>query len=98
MATQLALTQEHREEIDRLLVRAAEEEVRRSDGRVDGRQLLQRARSTIEEIHRPALEEYAVYRRAAEEFSPASSATASGSRPSAAPWRPPSPPPSPSSS
>lgn len=70
MATQLALTQEHREEIDRLLVRAAEEEVRRSDGRVDGRQLLQRARSTIEEIHRPALEEYAVYRRAAEEFSP----------------------------
>lgn len=70
MATQLALTQEHRAEIDRLLVRAAEEEVRRSDGRVDGRQLLQRARSTIDEIHRPALEEYAVYRRAEDEFSP----------------------------
>ncbi|MGP4112535.1 tetratricopeptide repeat protein [Streptomyces sp. 4N509B] len=64
MTGQPELTGRHRAEVDRLLVRAAEEEVRVSDGRVDGEQLLQRARGTLPEIVRPAFEEYEALVRA----------------------------------
>ncbi|MEV5954142.1 tetratricopeptide repeat protein [Streptomyces sp. NPDC051987] len=54
----------HRAEADRLLVRAVEEEVRRSGGRVDGQVLLSRARDGLAEMERTAAEEYAAYTRA----------------------------------
>ncbi|TDC70212.1 tetratricopeptide repeat protein [Streptomyces hainanensis] len=65
-----ALTERHRAEIDGLLERAVEEEVRRSEGRVDGPQLLQRARGALGEILRPAEEEYTAYLRAETEHAP----------------------------
>ncbi|MFD8810241.1 tetratricopeptide repeat protein [Streptomyces sp. NPDC059627] len=57
----------HRAEADRLLVRAVEEEVRRSGGRVDGQVLLSRARGGLEEMERTAAEEYAAYTQALDE-------------------------------
>ncbi|MFJ9564437.1 tetratricopeptide repeat protein [Streptomyces fuscichromogenes] len=57
----------HRAEADRLLVRAVEEEVRRSGGRVDGQVLLSRARGGLEEMERTAAEEYTAYTHALDE-------------------------------
>ncbi|MEU9244628.1 tetratricopeptide repeat protein [Streptomyces sp. NPDC048385] len=57
----------HRAEADRLLVRAVEEEVRRSGGRVDRQVLLSRARDGLEEMERTAAEEYAAYTHALDE-------------------------------
>ncbi|MGY4981612.1 tetratricopeptide repeat protein [Streptomyces sp. 900105755] len=57
----------HRAEADRLLVRAVEEEVRRSGGRVDGQVLLSRARDGLAEMERTAAEEYAAYTHALDE-------------------------------
>lgn len=69
-STVTALTDRQRAEVERLLRRAVEEEVRRSDGRIDGRQLIHRARSSLLEILRPAQEEYHVYQRAERESAP----------------------------
>ncbi|MFL4948449.1 tetratricopeptide repeat protein [Streptomyces sp. MMS24-I31] len=57
----------HRAEAERLLVRAVEEEVRRSGGRVDGGVLLSRARGALDTLAQSAAEEYEVYARALEE-------------------------------
>ncbi|WP_369225028.1 tetratricopeptide repeat protein [Streptomyces sp. R39] len=57
----------HRAEADRLLVRAVEEEVRRSGGRLDRQVLLSRARDGLEEMERTAAEEYAAYTHALDE-------------------------------
>ncbi|MYW45435.1 hypothetical protein GT346_19425, partial [Streptomyces sp. SID161] len=57
----------HRAEAERLLVRAVEEEVRRSDGRTDGRLLLSRARAALDAMAGAAGEEYAAYTRALDE-------------------------------
>ncbi len=58
------MREEHRAELERLLVRAVEEEVRRSGGRTDRDVLLGRARETLESLAAPAGEEYAAYTRA----------------------------------
>ncbi|QTE00561.1 tetratricopeptide repeat protein [Streptomyces cyanogenus] len=57
----------HRAEAERLLVRAVEEEVRRSGGRVDGQVLLTRARGALDAMAGAAAEEYEAYTRALEE-------------------------------
>ncbi|MET9147706.1 tetratricopeptide repeat protein [Streptomyces sp. NPDC004042] len=57
----------HRAEAERLLVRAVEEEVRRSGGRVDGAVLLSRARAGLDALARAAQEEYEAYTRALDE-------------------------------
>ncbi|MEU4655279.1 tetratricopeptide repeat protein [Streptomyces sp. NPDC023723] len=57
----------HRAEADRLLVRAVEEEVRRTGGRVDGGVLLSRARGALDSMARTAAEEYDAYTRALDE-------------------------------
>ncbi|MFF5538399.1 tetratricopeptide repeat protein [Streptomyces cinerochromogenes] len=57
----------HRAEAERLLVRAVEEEVRRSGGRVDGQVLLSRARGALEAMAGAAGEEYEAYTRALDE-------------------------------
>lgn len=54
----------HRAEIDRLLGRAVEAEVRRTGGDVDGERLLHRARGAMHQILRPAAEEWDAYHRA----------------------------------
>ncbi len=54
----------HRAEAERLLVRAVEEEVRRSGGRTDGTVLLSRARAELDTLGRAAAEEYGAYTRA----------------------------------
>ncbi|MGW3353880.1 tetratricopeptide repeat protein [Streptomyces bungoensis] len=54
----------HRAEAERLLVRAVEEEVRRSGGRTDGQVLLTRARDALDSMARTAAEEYEAYTRA----------------------------------
>ncbi|MEU1054871.1 tetratricopeptide repeat protein [Streptomyces sp. NPDC005876] len=59
----------HRTEAERLLVRAVEEEVRRSGGRTDGRVLLTRARAALDAMAAAAAEEYAAYTRALDETS-----------------------------
>ncbi|MGW1980937.1 tetratricopeptide repeat protein [Streptomyces collinus] len=51
----------HRAEAERLLVRAVEEEVRRSGGRTDGQALLTRARGALDSLARTAAEEYEAY-------------------------------------
>ncbi|MCZ9347312.1 hypothetical protein NGM37_57395, partial [Streptomyces sp. TRM76130] len=48
----------HRVEAERLLVRAVEEEVRRTGGRADGEALLSRARGAPDSMARSAAEEY----------------------------------------
>jgi tetratricopeptide (TPR) repeat protein len=70
MAVQARLTDRHRAEVDRILVRAAEEEARVSEGRIDGEQLVRRARDALDEIVRPAQEEYDAYRQAEEDAAP----------------------------
>ncbi|MFF4748767.1 tetratricopeptide repeat protein [Streptomyces sp. NPDC002514] len=57
----------HRTEAERLVVRAVEEEVRRSGGRVDGQVLLTRARGSLDAMAQAAAEEYAAYTRALDE-------------------------------
>ncbi|MGW5213913.1 tetratricopeptide repeat protein [Streptomyces sp. NPDC004051] len=57
----------HRADVERLLARAVEEEVRRSGGRADGKALLSRARGALDAIARPAAEEYEAYTRALDE-------------------------------
>ncbi|NBE54158.1 tetratricopeptide repeat protein [Streptomyces boluensis] len=57
----------HRGEAERLLVRAVEEEVRRSGGRADGNVLLSRARAALDSMAGAADEEYAAYTRALDE-------------------------------
>ncbi|MFE1292082.1 tetratricopeptide repeat protein [Streptomyces sp. NPDC058751] len=57
----------HRAEAERLLVRAVEEEVRRSGGRTEGGALLSRARASLDAMAQTAAEEYAAYTRALDE-------------------------------
>ncbi len=57
----------HRADAERLLVRAVEEEVRRSGGRTDGNVLLSRARGALDSMARSAAEEYEAYVRALDE-------------------------------
>jgi tetratricopeptide (TPR) repeat protein len=57
----------HRADAERLLVRAVEEEVRRSGGRVDGKVLLSRARGALDTMAGTAAEEYEAYTRALDE-------------------------------
>ncbi|GGV62543.1 hypothetical protein GCM10010277_68050 [Streptomyces longisporoflavus] len=57
----------HRAEAERLLVRAVEEEVRRSGGRIDGGVLLSRARGALDAMEQAAAEEYAAYTNAVDE-------------------------------
>ncbi|GAB2724134.1 tetratricopeptide repeat protein [Streptomyces bullii] len=57
----------HRAEAERLLVRAVEEEVRRSGGRTDGKVLLARARGALDGMAATAAEEYETYVRALDE-------------------------------
>ncbi|WP_406399993.1 tetratricopeptide repeat protein [Streptomyces sp. NBC_00879] len=54
----------HRAEAERLLVRAVEEEVRRSGGRADSAVLLARARAALDGLAANADEEYAAYEQA----------------------------------
>jgi tetratricopeptide (TPR) repeat protein len=54
----------HRAEAERLLMRAVEEEVRRSGGRTDGQLLLSRARDALDSMAQTAAEEYEAYTRA----------------------------------
>ncbi|WP_066948203.1 tetratricopeptide repeat protein [Streptomyces lushanensis] len=60
------MRESHRAEAERLLVRAVEEEVRRSGGRTDGSALLARGRSALDAMASGAAEEYAAYARAME--------------------------------
>ncbi|MGO4423174.1 hypothetical protein AB4Z54_31910, partial [Streptomyces sp. MCAF7] len=62
-----ALRDSHRGEVERLLARAVEEEVRRSGGRTDGGVLLGRARAALDSMAATAAEEYGAYLRALEE-------------------------------
>ncbi|MEE1927827.1 tetratricopeptide repeat protein [Streptomyces sp. TRM 70351] len=64
------LTQNHRAEAERVLVRAVEEEVRRSGGRTDGGVLLARGRAALDEIAARAAGEYAAYTGALEAAGP----------------------------
>ncbi|MEU2711130.1 tetratricopeptide repeat protein [Streptomyces sp. NPDC007205] len=57
----------HRAEAERLLLRAVEEEVRRSGGRIDGQVLLSRARGALDTMAGAAGEEYDTYTRALDE-------------------------------
>lgn len=57
----------HRGDAERLLVRAVEEEVRRSGGRTDGVVLLGRARADLDTMAGNAAEEYEAYTRALDE-------------------------------
>ncbi|MFD9635231.1 tetratricopeptide repeat protein [Streptomyces violascens] len=57
----------HRAEAERLLVRAVEEEVRRSGGRSDGSALLSRGRGALDALAQSAAEEYAAYIHALDE-------------------------------
>ncbi|MDT0342353.1 tetratricopeptide repeat protein [Streptomyces litchfieldiae] len=70
MRAQTGMNERHRAEVDRLLARAVDEEVRRSEGRIDGEQLLMRARGELAEIVRPAEEEYAAYAQAEADSAP----------------------------
>ncbi|MEU9999757.1 tetratricopeptide repeat protein [Streptomyces sp. NPDC050848] len=57
----------HRAEVERLLARAVEEEVRRSGGRSDATALLARGRAALDAMAASAGEEYAAYLRALKE-------------------------------
>ncbi|MFE9447098.1 tetratricopeptide repeat protein [Streptomyces sp. NPDC006739] len=57
----------HRAEAERLVVRAVEEEVRRSGGRLDGQLLLSRTRGALDAMAQNAAEEYDAYTRALDE-------------------------------
>ncbi|MFI6699678.1 tetratricopeptide repeat protein [Streptomyces sp. NPDC050509] len=58
------MRESHRSEAERLLVRAVEEEVRRSGGRTDGNALLARGRGALDAMAAGAAEEYAAYTQA----------------------------------
>ncbi|MEW1724877.1 tetratricopeptide repeat protein [Streptomyces sp. NPDC093109] len=58
------MRESHRAEAERLLVRAVEEEVRRSGGRSEGGALLARGRGSLDAMAAGAAEEYAAYVRA----------------------------------
>ncbi|MFE3141933.1 tetratricopeptide repeat protein [Streptomyces scopuliridis] len=58
------MRESHRAEAERLLVRAVEEEVRRSGGRTEGNTLLTRGRGALDAMAAGADEEYAAYVRA----------------------------------
>ncbi|PVE10234.1 ATP-binding protein, partial [Streptomyces scopuliridis] len=58
------MRESHRAEAEGLLVRAVEEEVRRSGGRTEGNTLLARGRSALDAMAAGADEEYAAYVRA----------------------------------
>ncbi|MFJ7999861.1 tetratricopeptide repeat protein [Streptomyces sp. NPDC096310] len=58
------MRESHRAEAERLLVRAVEEEVRRSGGRTDGNALLARGRGALDAMSAGAAEEYAAYTQA----------------------------------
>ncbi|MFD5750260.1 tetratricopeptide repeat protein [Streptomyces sp. NPDC127033] len=58
------MRESHRAEAERLLVRAVEEEVRRSGGRTDGNALLARGRGALDAMAAGADEEYAAYTQA----------------------------------
>ncbi|MFD7864916.1 tetratricopeptide repeat protein [Streptomyces sp. NPDC059783] len=64
----------HRAEVERLLARAVEEEVRRSGGRADAGTLMSRGRGALDALADGAAEEYAVYTAALD-------AAAAGERP-----------------
>lgn len=57
----------HRAEAEGLLVRAVEEEVRRTGGRIDGGVLLARGRGALDSMNGAAQEEYAAYVRVVDE-------------------------------
>ncbi|MGW7052579.1 tetratricopeptide repeat protein [Streptomyces sp. NPDC054887] len=61
------MRESHRAEAERLLVRAVEEQVRRSGGRVDANALLVRGRAALESMAAGAGEEYGAYVRALDE-------------------------------
>ncbi|RLU96852.1 hypothetical protein CTZ27_17390 [Streptomyces griseocarneus] len=61
------MREEHRAEVEGLLTRAVEEEVRRSGGRTDGETLLRRTREERDALAAPAAQEYAAYTRALDE-------------------------------
>ncbi|WP_079038254.1 tetratricopeptide repeat protein [Streptomyces sp. NBRC 110028] len=61
------LRDSHRTEVERLLTRAVEEEVRRSGGRTDSGVLLSRARGALDGMAATAAEEYGAYVRALDE-------------------------------
>ncbi|MEU2511762.1 tetratricopeptide repeat protein [Streptomyces syringium] len=68
MPGSLAVLREvHRTDVEGLLGRAVEEEVRRSGGRADGVALLRRAREELDAIAATATEEYGAYVRALDE-------------------------------
>ncbi|WEB43595.1 tetratricopeptide repeat protein [Streptomyces yunnanensis] len=61
------LREEHRRDVESLLTRAVEEEVRRSGGRANGEVLLRRARGETDALAASAAEEYAAYVQALDE-------------------------------
>ncbi|MEV0275570.1 tetratricopeptide repeat protein [Streptomyces sp. NPDC050610] len=63
----VALRDSHRAEVDGLLTRAVEEEVRRSGGRTDAAVLLARGRAELADMAAKAAEEYGAYVRALDE-------------------------------
>ena len=60
----MGMRDSHRAEAERLLVRAVEEEARRTGGRTDSGALLARARGALDTMAAGAAEEYAAYTRA----------------------------------
>ncbi|NVK81616.1 hypothetical protein HG542_28785, partial [Streptomyces morookaense] len=62
-----AVRTDHRRDVEELLERAVEEEVRRSGGRTDGEALLRRGRAELDSLAAAAAEEYAAYTRALDE-------------------------------
>ncbi|MGW1374904.1 tetratricopeptide repeat protein [Streptomyces sp. NPDC002446] len=62
-----ALREGHRADAEALLTRTVEEEVRRSDGRLDAGAMLGRARAALEDLAGSAAEEYTAYVRALDE-------------------------------
>ncbi|MEN8653601.1 tetratricopeptide repeat protein [Streptomyces sp. 21So2-11] len=61
------MRESHRTEAERLLVRAVEEQVRRSGGRVDANALLTRGRAALDSMAANAAEEYTAYTKALDE-------------------------------
>ncbi|MFF4403060.1 tetratricopeptide repeat protein [Streptomyces sp. NPDC001404] len=62
-----AVRADHRRNVEELLERAVEEEVRRSGGRTDGEALLRRGRAELDSLAAAAAEEYTAYTRALDE-------------------------------
>ncbi|MFX4290849.1 tetratricopeptide repeat protein [Streptomyces bohaiensis] len=70
MAVLSELENRHRAEVEQLLARSVEAEVRRSQGSADSGALLQRARSSLDHLLHPAAEEWEHYRRAERDSAP----------------------------